>query len=101
MLVATALVTAFLYLFLIPFAFWGIYGESASADRIGRLPLSMFVGEWISLIAVLIFLALSLIKNIRHGNLSNAKSYLLVAPILFILYLFREPILIAMIDVFQ
>lgn len=100
-LLAIALATTFLYIFLIPFVFWNIYGSGASADRIGRLPAMTFVGEWLPLIIALMFLGFGFYRNTAKHSLSNAKSYLLVSILLLLLYLLRIPILNFMFTVFQ
>jgi len=100
-LLAVVLATTFLYMFLIPFVFWNIYGSGASADRIGRLPIMIFVGEWLALIIALLFLGFGFYRNTAKHNLSNAKSYLLASIALILLYLLRVPILTFMFTVFQ
>ena len=101
LLIATVLVTTFLYIFLIPFLFWNIYGSGASADSIGELPIMIFVDEWFSLIIVLVFLSFSLYRNTAKHHLSEAKSYLLASLALTLLYLLRVPILTFMLTIFQ
>jgi hypothetical protein len=88
-LLIEVLVAALLYILIIPIVFWSIFGEGASSDRIGSLPLSIFIGEWGSLIIVLIICIVSFFKNVRRRDLRNAKSYLLIALIVTGLYLFR------------
>lgn len=99
--VAIALVTTFLYMFVIPFVFWNVYGSGPSAERIGRLPIMIFVGEWLALIIALLFLGFGVYRNTAKHNLSNAKSYLLASIALILLYLLRVPILTFMFTVFQ
>lgn len=101
LLVATVLVTAFLYIFAIPLAFWSIYGAGASSERIDRLPLVIFISEWLPLIVALSFLCFSSVRSVRNGNLSAAKSYLCIIPLLLLLYLLRMPILDVMFTIFQ
>ncbi len=92
---------AFLYILVIPIIFWGIYGEGASSDRIGRLPIIIFIGEWAALIIVLVTILVGVYVNIRQRDLRRAKSYLVVAVVLTAMYLFRIPILDVAFAVFQ
>ena len=101
LLIATVLLTTFLYIFVIPVAFWSIYGEGASSERIDHLPLAIFISEWLPLIVALIILWFSLSRSVRNGNLSTAKSYLCIIPVLLLLYLLRMPILDVMFTIFQ
>jgi len=101
LLAATVLGTAFLYIFVIPVVFWSIYGAGASSERIDRLPLAIFISEWLPLIVALIFLWFSSGRSVRNGNLSAAKSYLCIIPLLLLLYLLRMPILDVMFTIFQ
>lgn len=101
LLIAVVLVTTFLYVLVIPITFWSIYGEGASSDRIYSLPIVIFISEWIPLIAALIFLWISYHRSVKNDNLSAAKSYLFITPILLVLYLFRYPILDLMFTIFQ
>jgi ABC-type microcin C transport system permease subunit YejB len=84
------LVAALLYILVVPLVFWSIYGEGASSDRIGSLPVSIFIGEWGALVIVLTICALGFFKNVRRRNLRNAKSFLVIALIVTGLYLLRE-----------
>lgn len=88
-------------MFLIPFVFWNIYGSGTSADRIGELPIMIFVGEWLALIIALLFLSFGFYRNRAKHNLPNGKSYLLASILLVLLYLLRGPILNFMFTVFQ
>lgn len=99
-ILATSLATV-LYILIIPITFWGIYGEGASADRIGSLPITIFIGEWMPLIIVLAITGFNLSKKIFHKDLAGAKSHLLVAVLVTICYLFSVFILGFSFEIFQ
>lgn len=99
-ILATTLATA-LYILIIPIAFWSIYGEGASSDRIGSLPITIYIGEWMPLIIVLVITGFNISRNILHEDLARAKSHLLIAVIVTVLYLFRVRILDLSFEIFQ
>jgi len=101
LLITMVSVTAFIYIFLIPFVFWSIYGEGATSDRIGSLPIVIFLGEWLSLIIGLTLLGFGFYLNLKGHNVAKLKSYLLVTIVLIMLYLLRNPILDYMFTIFQ
>lgn len=92
-LTGAVLIAAFLYLIVIPITFWSIYGEGASSDRIGSLPFSIFIGEWAPLIIVLFITVFNIYHNMLAKEFSRAKSHILIALIVTILYLFRAHLL--------
>jgi hypothetical protein len=87
------LLTAFLYILVIPLVFWTIYGEGAASDRIGSLPISIFIGEWAPLMVILIINAVCLYRSLRKCNIRRAKSYLIIPLVVTCLYIVRVPIL--------
>ncbi|MEJ7559534.1 MAG: hypothetical protein WKF66_14595 [Pedobacter sp.] len=101
LLITTLLTTTFIYILIIPLTLWGMYGSGASSDSILESPFAIFIAEWLPLILALTFLILSFYINLRKGNLGKAKSFIIVAPVLLISYLFRVPILNVMFDIFQ
>ena len=101
LLVAALLLSAFIYLILIPYAFWGIYGEGAKSERIGSLPLVILLCEWLPLIIVLSLLGLGFYLHVKNKSRSTAKSYLLTAIVLMPFYVLRFPILDYMFTIFQ
>lgn len=101
LLITMALFVTFIYIFLIPFVFWSIYGEGATSDRIGSLPGVIFIGEWLPLIIGLALLGFGFYRSIKKQNLPKAKSYILAAIGLTLLYLLRVPILDYMFTIFQ
>lgn len=99
LILATTLATV-LYIFVIPIIFWSIYGEGASSDRIGSLPITIFIGEWMPLIIVLVITGFNIYRNILQNDLARVKSHLLIAVIVTILYLFRVPLLDFIFEIF-
>lgn len=100
LIIITAIATI-LYILVIPLTFWIIYGEGATADRIADLPISIFIDEWIPLITVLLITGCNMYLNTRKKDLRQAKSHLLIAIIITILYLFKNPILDLAFEIFQ
>ena len=99
LILATTLATV-LYIFIIPIICWSIYGEGATSDRIGALPISIFIGEWMPLIIVLLITGFNIYINILQKDLARVKSHLLIAVIVTILYLFRVPLLDFIFEIF-
>jgi hypothetical protein len=87
--IATVLLCGFLYVFVIPIAYWLAFGEGAEFARIESLPINIFIGNWGALILVLASSTIALIFNALRQNFSHAKSYLLAILVVFVLYLFR------------
>lgn len=88
----STIVAGILYILVIPIIYWGVLGEGQSADEITSLPIHVFIGEWMALIIVIIFLGVLTIRSSATGNLPKAKSYLFCIFTIAIIYLFRVPI---------
>lgn len=94
-------ICSLLYVLIIPIVFWMALGESAESDRIASLPFNMFMGEWVALILTILLCAILALINLKKLNLPRAKSYLLTAVIISILYLFRTKIGDFLFEIFQ
>jgi len=88
-LIATVLLCGFLYVFVIPIAYWLAFGEGAESARIESLPINIFIGNWGALILILFVCAIPLAVNFKQKKFQYAKSYLITIIIIFILYLFK------------
>lgn len=75
--------------------------ESTESDRITSLPFNMFIGEWVALILTIPLCAIFLLINLKKLNFPSAKSYLLNAVIISILYLFRTKIGDVLFEIFS
>src|SRR5688572_7564986 len=90
-----------LYALIIPIFYWFAFGEGEIAAQIESLTINTIILNWGALIIALTISTFSLIKNLKVGSFSKAKSYLLSAPILIALYFFRFNIGEFLIDLFQ
>lgn len=88
-LLVSCVICGFLYILGIPLIYWFSFGEGEAAAQIESKPINIFTGDWCALISVLIAFIPLVLKNFRLGRFSRSKSYLITAPILVILYLFR------------
>jgi len=94
-------ICALLYVLIIPIIFWMALGESAESDRIANLPFNMFMGEWVALILTILLCSIFTLINLKKLTFQRAKSYLLTAVIISILYLFRTQIGDFLFEAFQ
>ena len=97
-LVIEVVAAALVYIFIIPLVFWSLYGEGAASDRIGSLPVSIFISELGAFIIILLPCAIGFTLNVRRHDLRRAKSHLLTALIVTGLYLLRAPLLLIMFE---
>jgi len=88
-LISAVLFCTFLYVLVIPIAYWLAFGEGEESARIESLPINTFIGNWGALILILFVCTISLAVNFKQKNFQYAKSYLITSIIVFILYLFR------------
>lgn len=91
----------FIYILGIPLIYFFMYGSGEGAGSVSDLPLSTFIFEWGSLLIVLAISALGFFRHSHKQDASRAKSYLLAAVIVTILYLLRKPILDVAFDFFH
>ena len=81
--------TAFLYIIVIPLAYFFLYGSGASSSRIVERPLHHFILEWGALCLLITVLVVIAINAVRSSKIEKARAYVLAAILLTILYLFR------------
>lgn len=63
------ILTSFIYILLIPFTYWGLFGEGETASRIMDTPLNSFIIEFGALTFVLVIcgiLAFLTFKKVKH-----------------------------------
>jgi hypothetical protein len=98
-LVAQVILAGLLYVLVIPLVFWSIFGEGASSDRATNLTINRFISEGAPLIVVLLISAAYVAWNVWQQELSKAKSHLITAGIVTVLYIFRLPLIDAIIGI--
>jgi hypothetical protein len=98
-LVAQVILAALLYVLVIPLVFWSIFGEGASSERAYNLRINIFIIEGAPLIVVLLISAAYVAWNVWQQELSKAKSHLITAVIVTVLYIFRLQLIDAIIGI--
>lgn len=93
LLLVEVMLAALLYVLVIPFVFWSIFGEGASSERTYNLTINSFISEGAPLIVVLLISAAYFTWNVWKQELSKAKSHLITAVIVTVLYIFRLPLI--------
>ena len=88
-LISAVLLCAFLYVLVIPIAYWLAFGEGEESARIESLPINIFIGNWGAFILTLFVCTIPFVVNFKKKNFQYAKSYLITMMIVFIIYLFR------------
>lgn len=86
------IISALLFMFVIPVLYWFAYGEGAESARIEALPINTFILNWGALILTILISGMSMAYQYKKQNFRYAKSYLMTAIIISLLYLFRIPI---------
>lgn len=87
--------------FLIILSYWFVFGEGAKASEIDELPINVLIENFLPLIIVLFLCAYMLFNNYKKKKLSLAKSYLLNFILISMLYLFKHPIAVLIVDLFN
>jgi hypothetical protein len=77
----------------IPLVYWFAFGEGETASRIVEIPINTFILNWGALLITLILCITAISYNNRKGKVRKAKSYLLTAVIISVIYVFRTPII--------
>jgi hypothetical protein len=90
-----------MFIFIVPFIYWSLFGEGATSERIASTPLNMFLGNYGALIIGLILTIAWAYKSIHNNSMSKAKSYLITAFSIVILYPFRSSISDFIFSVFE
>lgn len=79
--------SAFLYILVIPLIYFYNYGGGASSAGITNLLIHKFIVEWGALVFVLLTSLSCVYTNLKQQDLRRAKSHLLTAFIVTVLYL--------------
>jgi hypothetical protein len=83
---------SFLYIFGIPIIYWFAFGEGEASSRIDEIPINAFIQNWGALIVILLMCLVAWIYNINKQEFRFAKSYMITAIIILVIYIFRIPI---------
>lgn len=86
------ILTAFIYILLIPLTYWGLFGEGEMASRITDRPLNSFINEFGALTLVLCICGILAFLTYKKGKTSKTKSYVLTGILISIMFIFRVEI---------
>ena len=86
---------------IIPLTYFLIFGSGQASSRIDELPLTIFIDNWLALIAVISILFALLIHNAKRNRLRLSKSYFITIFLIIILYSLKVPLGNRITDLFQ
>ncbi|MBU0941338.1 MAG: hypothetical protein KKD36_07895 [Bacteroidetes bacterium] len=83
----------FLLLFVIEiFAFWGIYGESATASRISEIWYVEIILDYLPIVIISGYLMIQIFINVNEQKYIKSKTNIATLVILMILFMLRNEI---------
>ena len=83
---------SFLYILGIPLIYWFAFGEGEASSRIAKKPINAFIQSWGALIVILLICLVAWIYNINKQEFRFAKSYMITAITISVIYIFKIPI---------